>query len=108
VDENKQVTLATAVSTGSKVLPPKLIEATLGRPVDAAVVATQSTPEMLKTNIKICTRVDIRVTDMSDHQPKPSSPRTFTAITLEALLTPLEVCQSPTDGRGVLNTLTRV
>ena len=33
---------------GSKVLPVRLIEATLGRPVDAAVVATQSTPEILE------------------------------------------------------------
>lgn len=46
--KKKRITLATAVCTGSKVLPVRLTEATLGRPVDAAVVATQSTPDMLE------------------------------------------------------------
>ena len=52
-----KVTFATARSTGSKAPPPKLIEATLGRPVDCAVVATQSTPEILEVDVKIRTQV---------------------------------------------------
>ena len=101
-NKDKSVTLATARSTGSKVLPPRLIEATLGRPLDPAVVATQSTPEMLKVGIKIQTGMDTPSdTHTSDHQPKPSSPRTFTAITLAALLTPLKFGQSPAGGRKV-------
>ena len=59
MNEEKRVTFATARSTGSNVLPPRLIEATLGRPVDPAVVATQSTPEILKVDIKIRTQVDV-------------------------------------------------
>ena len=63
----------------------------LGHPVEAAVFATQSIPEILQVNVKPHAWVDTDGTHTSDHQPEPSSPRTLTATRLAALLTPLEV-----------------
>ena len=57
-NDKERITLATAVSPGPKASPAKLIEATLGRLVDAAVFATQSTPEILQVNVKPCVWVD--------------------------------------------------
>lgn len=70
---------------------PQTLEATPG---------VQSTPEILGINVKSCTWVGTRDDlHISDHQPNPSSPRTFTAITFATLLTPLKSGQLPTNDR---------
>ena len=63
-------------------------EATLGRHVDAALAATQSTPGILGINVKSRPLGQhTRWPHISDHQP---TPRTFTIIAFAALLTPLK------------------